>query len=55
MFAGQLHLEPMETVNYALNVWQANTAHFTEDAHYIEGEREISAIGTNAILLAALD
>lgn len=55
MFAGQLHVKPMETVNYALNVWQANTAHFAEDAHYIEGEQEISAIGTNAILLAALD
>lgn len=55
MFAGQLHLEPMETVNYALNIWQANTVHFAEDAHYIQGEQKISAIGTNAIILAALD
>lgn len=55
VFAGQLHLEPMEAINYALNVWQANTVHFSEDAHYIEGEQEISAIGTNAILLAVLD
>ncbi|MBE3042633.1 hypothetical protein IMZ48_08660 [Candidatus Bathyarchaeota archaeon] len=45
----------MEAVNYALNTWRANTAHFSEDAHYIEGDQEFSTIGTNAILLATLD
>lgn len=45
----------MDTVNYALNIWRARSAHFSEDAQYVEGDQEIPAIGINAILLATLD
>src|SRR5690606_29487710 len=54
IFAESLNMEPMNTVNYALNTWRASSAHFSEDAHYV-GDQKIPAIGINAILLATLD
>lgn len=54
IFAEDLNMKPMDTVNYALSVWRASSAHFSEDAHYI-GDQKIPVIGTNAILLATLD
>lgn len=55
MLADQVNMEPMDAVKYSLNIWRTSIAHFSEDAHYDEGDREIPAIGMNGILFTNLD